>query len=138
MGEIMNPPKGVKSGVAGKVHIYCPTCGTSHDSHSQMRWCSLKSEHFLPHMWYQSRFTESEIMCSLKSEHFLPHMWFQSRFTESEIRCSLKSEHFLPHMWYQSRLEDNRNQSYITVGEQTIQHMLYRSVKFVKKVCMII
>ena len=31
MGEIMNSPKGVKSGVPETVSISCPTCGTLHD-----------------------------------------------------------------------------------------------------------
>ena len=31
MGEIMNSPKGVKSGVPERVSISCPTCGTRHD-----------------------------------------------------------------------------------------------------------
>ena len=31
MGEIMNSPKGVKSGVPETVSICCPTCGTRHD-----------------------------------------------------------------------------------------------------------
>ena len=30
MGEIMNSPKGVKSGVPKKVSIFCPTCDTRH------------------------------------------------------------------------------------------------------------
>ena len=33
MGEIMNSPKGVKSGVPERVSISCPTCGTLHDLH---------------------------------------------------------------------------------------------------------
>ena len=33
MGEIMNSPKGVKSGVPERVSISCPTCGTRHDLH---------------------------------------------------------------------------------------------------------
>ena len=68
MGEIMNPPRRVKSCVPGRVSISCPTCGTSHDSGI------------------------------------------------------------------------TGNQSYVTVGEQIIQHMLYLhvSVKFVNKVCMTI
>ena len=32
MGEIMNAPKGVKSGVPERVSISRPTCGTHHDS----------------------------------------------------------------------------------------------------------
>ena len=32
MGETMNSPKGVKSGVPERVSISCPTCGTRHDS----------------------------------------------------------------------------------------------------------
>ena len=32
-GEIMNSPKGVKSGVQKRVSIYCPTCDTRHDLH---------------------------------------------------------------------------------------------------------
>ena len=31
MGEIMNSPKKVKSGVPERVSISCPTCGTRHD-----------------------------------------------------------------------------------------------------------
>ena len=31
MGEIMNCPKRVKSGVPERVSISCPTCGTRHD-----------------------------------------------------------------------------------------------------------
>ena len=31
MGEIMNSPKGVKSGVPERVSISCTTCGTRHD-----------------------------------------------------------------------------------------------------------
>ena len=31
MGEIMNSPNGVKSGVPERVRIFCPTCGTRHD-----------------------------------------------------------------------------------------------------------
>ena len=31
MGEIMNSPEGVKSGVSEIVSISCPTCGTHHD-----------------------------------------------------------------------------------------------------------
>ena len=31
MGDIMNSPKGVKSGVPERVRISCPTCGTRHD-----------------------------------------------------------------------------------------------------------
>ena len=31
MGEIINSPKGVKSGVPERVSISCPTCGTRHD-----------------------------------------------------------------------------------------------------------
>ena len=31
MGDIMNSPKAVKSGVAERVSISCPTCGTRHD-----------------------------------------------------------------------------------------------------------
>ena len=33
MGEIMNSPKGVKSGIPERVSISCPTCGTCDDSH---------------------------------------------------------------------------------------------------------
>ena len=32
MGEIMNSPTGVKSGVPERVSISCPTCATRHDS----------------------------------------------------------------------------------------------------------
>ena len=32
MGEIMNSPKGVESGVPERVSISCPICGTRHDS----------------------------------------------------------------------------------------------------------
>ena len=31
MGEIMNSPKGVKSGMPERVRISCSTCGTHHD-----------------------------------------------------------------------------------------------------------
>ena len=31
MGEIMNSPNGVKSGVPERVSISCPTCCTRHD-----------------------------------------------------------------------------------------------------------
>ena len=31
MGEIMNSPKGVKSGVPARMSNSCPTCGTRHD-----------------------------------------------------------------------------------------------------------
>ena len=64
MGEIMNSPKGVKSGVPERVSSSCPTCGTRHD---------------------------------------LPLI--------------------------------TGNQSYVTVSEQTIQHMCHRGFKFVNKVC---
>ena len=33
MGEIMNSPKEVKSGVPDRVCMSCPTCGTLHDLH---------------------------------------------------------------------------------------------------------
>ena len=31
MDEIMNSPKGVKSGVPDRLRISCPKCGTRHD-----------------------------------------------------------------------------------------------------------
>ena len=63
MGEIMNSPKGIKSGVPERVNISYPTCGTCHN---------------------------------------LPQI--------------------------------TGNQSYVTVSEQTIQHMWHRGVKFVNNV----
>ena len=48
--------------------------------------------------------------------------------------CYVKSEHFLPQMWHPSRFTQiTGNQSYVTVGEQTIQHTC-RGAKFVNKV----
>ena len=44
-----------------------------------------------------------------------------------------ESEHFLPDMWHPSRFMPK---SYMTVSEQTIQHMWHRGVKFVDKLCM--
>ena len=51
-GEIMNSPKGVKS--------WTPQRGWNHElpKRSEIR-CSGKSEHFLPHKWHPSRFTQN-------------------------------------------------------------------------------
>ena len=48
MGEIMNSPKGVKSGVPEMVNISCPTCGTRHDVHQ-----ITVSEQTIQHMWHR-------------------------------------------------------------------------------------
>ena len=53
MGEIMNSPKGVKSGAPEGVSISCPTCGTRHDLHKITgNQSHVKvGEQTLQHMW---------------------------------------------------------------------------------------
>ena len=54
MGEIMNPLKGVQSGVPERVTIPCPTCGTGHDVHKITKNQSYVTvgEQTLPYMYH--------------------------------------------------------------------------------------
>ena len=59
MGKIINSPKGVKAGVAERVSISCPICGTRHDPLiTGNKSCVTAGEQTLPHISHKCQICE--------------------------------------------------------------------------------
>ena len=65
MGEIMNSPKGVKSGVPERVNISCPTCGTRHDltKRTVNQSYVTVTKQTIQHMWHSGVKFVNTVQC---------------------------------------------------------------------------